>query len=180
MKNLIVLGKGEIYRECVKLADKKYENKIDCYYDPKSNLEVLINNLVKPIWLISVQHSSIIPLWILQRFDHNAFNLHNADTQHYRGSHCIDWEIYNKEPKHAVTIHWMTEKVDLGPIVFAEWIPIERNDTPESLWKKSVPVAVKLFGKLLDYIVEGKEIPKIEVDPKIGKFYKKGDKPDTR
>lgn len=163
MKKILLLGEGFIYYKCDKILYPK-------------TMQFVTN----PDYIISVQWSKLISNEQIKKVNGNAFNLHNADTQTYRGSHCIDWEIYNKEPKHAVTIHWMTDKVDLGPIAFQEWIPIDENDTPKSLWQKSVPVAVNLFSKLLNYIVEDKEIPKIEVDPKIGKFYKKGNKPDTR
>ena len=47
-----------------------------------------------------------------------SFNLHPGPLPEYAGLNAPSWAIYNGESQHAVTVHWMTETVDAGPVAY--------------------------------------------------------------
>ena len=129
--------------------------------------------------LISVQHSWILPDSILRAVNYQALNLHNAKLPRYKGYYTGNHAILNGDKTYTSTIHWMVKNVDEGPIAFEETIPIHPEDTAIRLYEKSSEAAVLAFEKLLNHLVEEKEIPR---QPLIGSgtFYSKTDLDNVR
>jgi methionyl-tRNA formyltransferase len=48
-----------------------------------------------------------------------VLNCHPGSLPEYRGCTCVEWAIYNDDPV-AATCHFMTEKIDEGPIICIE------------------------------------------------------------
>lgn len=111
-------------------------------------------------FIVSVGHGWILSDKILQLVNYNAINLHLAKLPEYQGNFSYNHAILNREKKYGVTLHWMTERVDLGDYVFEEDFPINDDDTAYSLYIKSVDKGVALFGQFIDFISEGKELPR--------------------
>ena len=55
----------------------------------------------------------------------------------------------------AVTMHFVDEKYDRGPILFALPIPIEPSDTPETLAAKVNRAEHEWQPRVLNYVVSG-------------------------
>ena len=50
-----------------------------------------------------------------------SFNLHPGPLPEYAGLNVPSWAIYEGEKRsHGVTVHWMDEGVDTGPIAWIE------------------------------------------------------------
>ena len=58
-----------------------------------------------------------------------VYNFHFAKLPEYRGPQPIFWEIINREPEGAITVHKMDAQLDQGPIAIIETIPILSTDT---------------------------------------------------
>ncbi len=82
----------------------------------------------KPDLVVVLTFPYIIPALVLDK-ETPWFNFHYAPLPDYRGAEPTFWQIKNKEKTGAVTIHRITEKLDAGPIVFADPVPIEPDDT---------------------------------------------------
>lgn len=111
-------------------------------------------------FIVSVGHGWILSDKILQLVDYNAINLHLAKLPEYQGNFTYNHAILNQEKKYGVTLHWMTEKVDLGDYVFVEDFPINDDDTAYSLYIKSLDKGMVLFERFIDFISEGKKLPR--------------------
>jgi methionyl-tRNA formyltransferase len=77
-----------------------------------------------------------------------SFNLHPGPLPEYAGLNIPSWTIYRGEPRHGVTLHWMDEGIDTGPIAWQERFPIGADDTGLSLSGKSVRSGVPLVLRL--------------------------------
>jgi len=55
----------------------------------------------------------------------------------------------------AVTMHFVDEKYDRGPILFALPVPIEPSDTPETLAAKVNRAEHEWQPRVLNYVVQG-------------------------
>lgn len=91
-------------------------------------------------------------------------NIHPALLPKYPGAHAIQEAFEAKEKETGVTIHFVDEGVDTGPIILQRKVPIEPNDTLEMLETRVhateyelYPEAIRLFlaGRLT---VRGKEV----------------------
>ena len=84
-------------------------------------------------------------------------NIHPSLLPKYPGAHAIKDAFEAKEREAGVTVHFVDEGVDSGPIILQRRVPIESNDTLETFEARVheteyelYPEAVKLFlsGKL--------------------------------
>ena len=58
-----------------------------------------------------------------------SFNLHPGPLPEYAGLNVPSWAIYEGERSHGVTLHWMDEGIDTGPIVWQERFDDRLDDT---------------------------------------------------
>lgn len=85
-----------------------------------------------------------------------CLNAHSSLLPKYRGGKSEFWMLYNDETQYAgVTIHWVNPGLDDGDIFLQTPIKVASDDTVESLRKKSVPLAGKLFVEAIKKIEQG-------------------------
>lgn len=111
-------------------------------------------------FIVTVGHRWILSDQLLALVDYRAVNLHLAMLPEYQGNFTYNHAILNHEKEYGVTLHWMTAKVDMGDLVFTRKFPIRDDDTAYSLYLRSVDVGTALFREFIDYICEGKELPR--------------------
>jgi len=101
----------------------------------KSGLNQLAQKAIetKPILLLSVANSLIIPPRILDHFSQGGINIHGSLLPEYRGILAYFWALYYKEEWTGVTAHKMEKEVDTGAIIEQAKIKIEPNETVHSL-----------------------------------------------
>jgi methionyl-tRNA formyltransferase len=104
--------------------------------------------------LVNVHSLYLIHPAVLSAPRIGSFNLHPGPLPEYAGLNVPSWAIYRGESQHGVTLHWMDEGIDTGPIAWQERFPIEPGDTALSLSGKSVrngvPLILELAGKAAD------------------------------
>ena len=105
-----------------------------------------------------------------------SFNLHPGPLPEYAGLNCPSWAIYNDEPEHGVTLHWMTSGVDTGDIAYQGRFALGPKDTGLSVSARCVREGLPLIAKLLDDAAVGR-IPKIGQDLAMRRVYRKKDIP---
>jgi methionyl-tRNA formyltransferase len=94
-----------------------------------------------------------------------SFNLHPGPLPEYAGLNVPSWTIYRGESWHGVTLHWLDEGIDTGPIAWQERFPIEPDDTGLSLTAKCVRSGVPLILRLGTTAAEDpRAIPRVAQD----------------
>lgn len=115
------------------------ENNIPVVFDSK-HLSDFPSDL-----LLSVKTDHIFSRSELDRYPLGGVNLHTAPLPDYRGCNCLSHAIINQEPWYGVTLHWMDEKVDAGPIITRTMFPITEDETAWSLEHKLLKHSYDLF-----------------------------------
>ena len=99
-----------------------------------------------------------------------AYGMHASLLPDYSGGAPLVWAMINGEKKTGITLFKMDKGVDSGPIVGQLSVPINKNDTIASLYKKIELKGIELIDKYLPMVVNGKAKLKIQ-DEKKRKIY---------
>ena len=96
-----------------------------------------------------------------------VINIHGALLPRYRGKLPSFWVLANGEEKTGVTVHYMNEKLDDGPIIVQKEVPIWPNDTLHSLVLRSkvqygASALADAVQQIKDETVELEENPEAE------------------
>jgi phosphoribosylglycinamide formyltransferase-1 len=90
----------------------------------------------------------------VQKFKGKMLNIHPSLLPKYQGLNTHQRAIDAKDDVHGVSVHFVTEELDGGPIVVQAKVPILANDTAELLSKRVhkqehiiYPLAVKWFSE---------------------------------
>ena len=91
-------------------------------------------------------------------------NIHASLLPKYRGAAPIQWAILDGEKETGVTIMQMNEGLDTGDMLTKVVVPIEDNDTGESLFDKLAEAGAKLLVETIPQIEAGTLKPEPQDD----------------
>lgn len=96
--------------------------------------------------VIAVCGASIMKAELLSIPTHGVLNLHGGLSQFYRGLFTTDWAIHNGEPECVgATVHFVSEGVDDGDVVYQGRPTIIAEDNPNTLYEKVVRLGVQMM-----------------------------------
>lgn len=101
------------------------------------------------------QYGLIIPQAILDVPTKGTINVHTSLLPKYRGASPIQAALLNGETETGVTIMLMDAKMDHGPILAAEPVAIDPDDTYPTLSARMMPVAQRLLTNTLEAWLAG-------------------------
>ncbi|WP_290033098.1 phosphoribosylglycinamide formyltransferase [Ligilactobacillus cholophilus] len=95
---------------------------------------------------------------ILNNFDGKIINLHPAYLPEFTGLHAIERafqdHVENGRTQTGVTIHYIDEGLDTGPIIKQEHVPIYKDDDVDTLEARIHQTEHKLYPEVLKKILE--------------------------
>ncbi|MCM8775233.1 MAG: phosphoribosylglycinamide formyltransferase [Candidatus Omnitrophica bacterium] len=92
----------------------------------------------------------------VKRYRGRIINIHPAYLPDFRGAHAIRDAFEAKVKETGVTVHFVDEGVDTGPIILQRKVPIDPQDTLESLEAKIHAVEYELYPEALRLVISGK------------------------
>ncbi len=130
-----------------------------------------------PDFLVVVAYGKILPRSILQIPSRGCVNVHASLLPKYRGAAPINHAILNGESVTGVSTMLMDAGMDTGPVLLAEEVGINRDDTAEDLGATLSKVGAALLVKTIGLMVEGKLKPEEqdESEASYAPSLKKGD-----
>jgi methionyl-tRNA formyltransferase len=82
----------------------------------------------------------------------------------YRGASAINWALIKGETVTGLTLFWVDQGIDTGPILLQKEVKVEPDDTTGSLYfNKIFPLGVEAIGEAVDLIKAG-DPPRIAQD----------------
>jgi len=114
--------------------------------------------------LLNVHSLYLVPAAVLGCFPEGAFNLHPGPLPDYAGMNAPAWAILNGEPRHGVTLHWMTAGVDEGFIAYQELFDLQPADTGLSVSMKCITLGLSMIDQLLATLAAGSPVPRTPQD----------------
>lgn len=105
---------------------------------PDVNAPDYVNGLrtCHPDLLISVAASQVLKKEILSVPRIASINIHTGTLPRYRGMLPVFWQMYDSQESIGITIHTMTENLDLGETVFHRLIPLESENNLDRVIRK--------------------------------------------
>lgn len=170
----------------IKLFDsdlKKYllnENIEIIYLDGSINSDSSLSKIrnFKPDLLISIAGNEIFKKNLIDLAPEGCLNLHTAMLPKYRGLMPTFWAMKNNEEYLGVSVFFVDEGIDSGPIIFQEKIKIE-DQTMEDLIKETKLLGMQGIIKSIRMIMS-KKYELIENDDKKSTYFSFPKRKDVR
>ena len=85
-----------------------------------------------------------------------ALNVHWGLSPYYRGTHCTNWALFNRDPYNiGVTVHTLSKEVDGGGIVAQTRVIPETDDGVRSINAKLTKAGTAIMVKALSLMANG-------------------------
>lgn len=83
-------------------------------------------------------------------------NIHPSLLPNYPGLNTHIQALKDGANEHGATVHFVTSKLDSGPIILQKRIPIETNDTPQNLAKRVHQCEHKIYPRVISWFADGR------------------------
>ncbi|MBI4707467.1 MAG: phosphoribosylglycinamide formyltransferase [Candidatus Omnitrophica bacterium] len=132
---------------------KREDFSSNCDFELKI-IEILKENKIDLIVLAGFMR--IIGKELLETYKNRIINIHPALLPSFKGAHGIK-DAFNYGVKvTGVTVHFVTNDLDGGPVILQEPVPITNKDTLKSLEEKIHKVEHELYPQAISLILRGK------------------------
>ena len=110
---------------------------------------------LSPDIIIVTAYGKIIPKRVLELPKYGCVNEHASILPAYRGAAPIQWAVLDGCEKTGVTIMQMGEGLDDGDMISVCEVPLEKDETSDSLFDKLAEAGAKLLVNTLEEIGNG-------------------------
>ncbi len=131
----------------------------------EKNIRTLSPNIITVIYYDQILKQNIISIP-----KNGCVNLHLALSQIHRGCYPTTWSIIRGDKYTGATLHYITEKIDGGPIVAQKKIKISDDWTGKDIYFKVTGVGIALFK---EYFPKLDKIQPYKLDTTKAPYYKK-------
>jgi phosphoribosylglycinamide formyltransferase 1 len=101
--------------------------------------------------VVGAGYMRVLSSVFLERFP-AILNVHPSLLPQFRGLHAVQRALEAGVKETGVTVHFMVEEVDAGPIVTQERVPVLPGDTEKTLLERLHPIEHRLLvGAVADY-----------------------------
>lgn len=108
--------------------------------------------------------TQIIPQRVLEFPPQQTIQYHPSLLPKHRGRSAINHALLQGDTETGLTIFWVDEGIDTGPILLQKSFPVGENDTVNSLYRDHLfPLGVDALAEAVDLVARG-EAPRIEQD----------------
>ena len=137
--------------EILVLNPEEFESRDD--YD-KAIIKELKNKNIGLVALAGFMR--ILSPALVRAYENKIMNIHPALLPAFRGTHGIKDAFEHGVKQTGVTVHFVDEKLDNGPIIMQEALIVNEEDTLDSLEKKIHELEHRLYPEAIRLFVEGK------------------------
>ncbi|MBN6206447.1 phosphoribosylglycinamide formyltransferase [Ralstonia pickettii] len=128
---------------------KQYNEKAD--YEAEI-VEVLGKHNVE--WIFLAGYMRLVGATLLEAYEGKIINIHPSLLPDFPGIDAIGQAFNAGVEDTGVTVHFIDEGMDTGPIIEQEAVPIRQDDTKETLQKRIQEVEHRLYPKVIKGLLE--------------------------
>ncbi|MEH7353878.1 phosphoribosylglycinamide formyltransferase [Neobacillus drentensis] len=160
--SLLVCDQPEAY-----VIERAKANDIPCFifnakdYPSKADYEKEIAALLQDLnvdLIVLAGYMRLIGSTLLKVYEGRIVNIHPSMLPEFPGKDAIGQALAAKAKWTGVTIHFVDEGMDTGPIIVQERIRIVENETRESLQKKIQTIEHKLYPSIIHMLLTRGEV----------------------
>ena len=127
-------------------------------FSSRKEFDVELQNLIDsytPDLVILAGFMRILGESISRHYRGKMLNIHPSLLPKYPGLHTHQKVLDAGDKEHGTTIHYVTEELDVGPIVYQRSFPVHSTDTPESLFGKVQELEHQMYPQVIQWIAQG-------------------------
>ena len=149
------------------------KHKIDFHDSEDINSEETLNFLKKqePDLLISAYFPQILKPEALSVPLKGVLNIHPGLIPEYKGAMAYFWAVKNESAHAGVSVHWMDEGIDTGPLLARKSFKIGPKTSQDKVLIKTAIVGSSLLGRIGKKLQKGKKIKNIDTSNCRQKYY---------
>lgn len=149
---IVFLGMNPAGEKVLEWLELKEDVNIAAVITEEDELEVIEE--LEPELAISSGFEHKVPGEFIDVPDKGIVNLHPSYLPFNRGSHPFIWPII-EDTVAGVSIHYMNEEIDEGPVIAKERVEIEPSDTAGELRERLMQRQFELFKENWELIKDG-------------------------
>ncbi|WP_156291013.1 phosphoribosylglycinamide formyltransferase [Oceanobacillus salinisoli] len=107
-------------------------------------------------WIFLAGYMRIVGPTLLTAFEGKIVNIHPSLLPDFPGKDAIGQAYHAGVKTTGVTVHFIDEGIDTGPIIAQETVEVQDDDTEETLKEKIQKVEHELYPKVIQQIVQTK------------------------
>ncbi len=154
MMDIVFLGMNEAGQEVLQWL-KKDKTDVEVKKVIKNKEQIKQIEKIRPDLVVSSGFKHIIPKELINIPEKGIVNLHPSYLPYNRGAHPYIWPLINDTPA-GVSIHFMTESLDQGPIIARKKVDKKPIDNSKTLRDRLMREQAELFKQSWEKILEGK------------------------
>lgn len=128
---------------------KDYENKASYEKDIIKQL-----HLKGVEWIFLAGYMRLLGPTLLQAFEGKILNIHPSLLPAFPGKDAIGQAVAAGVKEAGVTVHFVDEGMDTGPIIAQEALPVLERDTKETLQKRIQQIEHRLYPKVIKELLK--------------------------
>lgn len=98
----------------------------------------------------------IIGRELIERYPQRIVNIHPALLPAFPGLHAQGQALAYGVKIAGCTVHFVDEGMDTGPIILQEAVPVQENDTEETLSRRILTMEHNIYPRALQLLAEGR------------------------
>ena len=129
------------------------------------NQDELLNTLKeeKIDFIVLAGYLAILGKELIDTYQNKIINIHPSLIPSFCGPGMYGLHVHEAVLKRGVkvsgaTVHFVSEEVDGGPIIWQEAVSIANLDTPEDIQKRVLEVEHKILPEVVQWICDGKVV----------------------
>jgi len=111
---------------------------------------------LKPDLAVAVAYGRLIPPDLLAVPALGSLNVHFSLLPRYRGAAPVQWSLVRGESRTGVTVFWLTEGLDTGPVFLQRGLEIGPDEDAEGLFSRLVVSGLEALEQALDELAAGR------------------------
>jgi len=98
----------------------------------------------------------ILSRGFVRRFNGRLINIHPSLLPAYRGLHTHERAIADGAREHGATVHFVTERLDDGPLIVQARVPVLPGDDPDTLAERVLAQEHRIYPLAIDWFAHGR------------------------
>jgi phosphoribosylglycinamide formyltransferase 1 len=92
----------------------------------------------------------------VRHFHGRLINIHPSLLPRHKGLHTHRRVLEAGDPEHGCSVHFVTEELDGGPVIAQARVPVQANDSEESLSNRVQAREHQLYPRVLEWRAQGR------------------------
>ena len=110
----------------------------------------------KPKLVVLAGFMRILSAAFVRHYEGRLLNIHPSLLPLYKGLHTHQRALEAGDAEHGCTVHFVTEELDGGPLVVQAAIPVQPQDTPQSLAQRVHAQEHRIYPLAVRWFAEGR------------------------